>query len=743
MQEQEYIDPYDQAVDLPEEEPISEEQQQLELAEKLSGFATKLSSLASKTVRDRSNIEQRWLEDLRQYHGKYTEQETVRLQAADTAEIFVNITRNKTNSAEARLQDMLFPTDDRSWAIKPTPVLKMQQMPAQQMPGQQMPGQQMPGQQSLEKQADAAAESMQDEIDDQLLESRYQIKSRDSIHDSAVLGIGIIKGPVVIGQAKKRWETIEGVSQLVVEEKLNAAVERVDPWNYYPDMSAGCVNDAEFQFEKHRMTSRQLREFAKLPGVIGEQVKQVYREGTGSNIAFDRQDELRTITGVNTIGKDNRFEIWEYHGPISKTELIDALEANNDLNLDEVDELHDEIDAVVFFSGNHILKVSINPLDTEEQPYSVFNWEKDDSSIFGFGVPYLMRNAQKVINTSWRMMLDNAGQAVADQVVINRDLITPADGKWTIGPKKTWFLTDKNRSVQEAFSVFETRSHQGEYANIFQMARQLADEETNLPLIAQGEQSSGSTNTSSGIAMLMNSANIVLRRAVKNWDDDITRPLITRFYDYNMQFNDKPEIKGDYCIEARGSSALLVREKQQESLMLFANLSATNPELMARRDWEGLDKEIAKALEVPYSNITLSDEVIQQNMEAAQQEQPADPMIEFKQQEMQIKQQELQLKAQSYERQSQKDSLEMQLRQYEVEQKFIFEKEKAIDAKELKIAELQSREGVENRRVMAKLKSDLTKDKTIRDTKAAEINNTMTEIRLKAQNLAAGHDTYG
>ena len=243
--------------------------------------------------------------------------------------------------------------------------------------------------------------------------------------------------------------------------------------------------------------------------------------------------------------------------------------------------------------------------------------------------------------------------------------------------------------------------------------------------------------------MLMNSANIVLRRAVKNWDDDITRPLITRFYDYNMQFNDKPEIKGDYCIEARGSSALLVREKQQESLMLFANLSATNPELMARRDWEGLDKEIAKALEVPYSNITLSDEVIQQNMEAAQQEQPADPMIEFKQQEMQIKQQELQLKAQSYERQSQKDSLEMQLRQYEVEQKFIFEKEKAIDAKELKIAELQSREGVENRRVMAKLKSDLTKDKTIRDTKAAEINNTMTEIRLKAQNLAAGHDTYG
>jgi hypothetical protein len=712
MQEQEFIGQYDQDVDLPEEEAQSEEEYQLELAERLSGFATKLTLLASKTVRDRSNIEQRWIEDLRQYHGKYTETEAAKLKAADTAEIFVNITRNKTNAAEARLQDMLFPTDDRSWAIKPTPVPSMSKPQPQQAPQQMeqqdpnQPQPQQPLEVSEEKRADAAAEAMQEEIDDQLLESRYQIKSRDCIHDSALLGTGIIKGPIVIGKSKKRWVTEEGVSQLVMDEALGAAAVRVNPWNYYPDMSAGCLEDAEFQFEQHRMTGRQLRSFAKIPGVIQEQVKKVYREGTGASIAHDRQDELRTITGVNTIGKDNRFEIWEYHGPISKSELLDAMEASGDINEDDMGELNDEVDAVVFFSGNHILKVSINPLDSEEQPYSVFNWEKDDSSIFGFGVPYLMRNPQKVINTSWRMMLDNAGQAVTDQIVINKELITPSDGKWTMGPKKTWFMNDKNRSVQEAFSVFETRSHQADYANIFQMARQLADEETNLPLIAQGTQSQGETKTSSGMSMLMNSANIVLRRAVKNWDDDITRPLINRFYDYNMQFTDKPEIKGDYCIEARGSSALLVREKQQESLMLFANLSASNPELMARRDWEGLDKEMAKALEVPYTNITLSDDQIKQNKDAANN-QPGDPMLEFKKQEIELKGQEYQLKVQAHERQGQKDSLEMQLRQYEVEQKWVLEKEKAIDAKELKIAELQSREGTENQKIAAKLQGDL------------------------------------
>ena len=222
-------------------------------------------------------------------------------------------------------------------------------------------------------------------------------------------------------------------------------------------------------------------------------------------------------------------------------------------------------------------------MDSDDRPFAVFNWEKDESSIFGFGVPCLMRSAQKVINASWRMMMDNAGLSVADQLVINKELLYPADGSWDMTPKKIWYLRDKTRSVQEAFSSFSTPSHQVELANIFSMARQLADEETNLPLIAQGEMGPHTTKTSSGMAMLMNSSNIVLRKAVKNWDDDITRPLITRFYDWNMQYNEKAEIKGDFSIEARGSGALLVREKQQENLMIYSNLSMAIPEFQAQR----------------------------------------------------------------------------------------------------------------------------------------------------------------
>ena len=55
------------------------------------------------------------------------------------------------------------------------------------------------------------------------------------------------------------------------------------------------------------------------------------------------------------------------------------------------------------------------------------------------GVLRLMRDSQAALNAAWRMTLDNAGLAVAPQVVINREQITPGD-VLTITPNKVWFV---------------------------------------------------------------------------------------------------------------------------------------------------------------------------------------------------------------------------------------------------------------------------------------------------------------
>ena len=579
---------------------------------------------------------------------------------------------------------------------------------------------------------------METEIADQLNESRYQQKARDIIHDACQLGTGVVKGPVIVGRTKKRWDTMpDGSSVLQIIEALEPAVERIDPWDFFPDMSARTVEEAEFIFERRRLTKKQLREFAKLPGILVDQVRELLKsEAKSTHVARNHVDDLRAITGISSVGGSAMYEVWEYHGPISKAELMDALHMSGDTSMmeEEIDELDDEIQGVVFFSGSHVLRVQLNPMDTYECPYSVFNWEKDESTVFGFGVPYLMRSPQKVINSSWRMMIDNSGLSVADQVVVNREIVSPADGEWSLTPKKLWYLRDKTRNVNEAFATFSTPSHQQELANVFTMARQLADEETNLPLIAQGEQSNHITKTSSGMAMLMNSANIVLRRAVKNWDDDITRPLITRFYDWNMQYSEDSNVKGDFNIDARGSGALLVREKQQENLMIYANISAGNPELMMRRDWEGIDREIAKALEVPYWNITKTDAEIEEMKQAAAQ-QGMPPEMQIKQAELQLKQQELQMEAQMQQAKFQADQ---QIQQSKAQ----LEQMKLQQEREIKMAELAAKAQMTEKQLMARAQIDSAKIQTDREKAAGDLAIKRTTTQLQAQNLANGRDTF-
>ena len=728
------------------------EDYELEIAERLHVFASRLQRIASEQVGKRSQIEQRWLNDIRQYHGEYAADEAAELSRNKGSQVFVNITRNKTNAAEARLQDMLFPTDDRNFGIYPTPIPELDSMAKQEPQTAEEVGP-VEVARRIQNNAEQAASMMQDVIDDQLVESRYHIKARDVIHDACQLGTAVIKGPIIIGRTKKRWDSMpDGMSVLQVVESLAPTVERVDPWDFFPDMSAKTIAEAEFVFERRRLSKKQLRDMAKLPGILVSQLKEVVRAGVKtSHIAKDFTDDIRNITGINTVGEGNKYEIWEYHGPISKSELIDAMALTDESEYNEIetDELDDEIEATVFFCGNNVLKVALNPMDSDERPYSAFNWEKDESSIFGFGVPCLMRNPQKVINASWRMMMDNAGLSVADQIVVNKEIVSPADGSWDMAPKKVWNLVDKTRSVGEAFASFSTPSHQTELGNIFNMARQLADEETNLPLIAQGEMAPHMTKTSSGMAMLMNSSNIVLRKAVKNWDDDITRPLITRFYDWNMQFSDRPEVKGDFSIEARGSGALLVREKQQENLMIYSNISMQNPEYFKRRDWAELDREIAKSLEVPYEQITITETEIAEaeaaEVEAAQAaagQMPPDPAMQKLQLEAELAQAKLQIEQQKLELDAQYKAASLQMSGQEMQLDYQLEKEKMEQKERMEMSGLTAKYQMSEKNRQTGYATAQERNKTERDKAAAQTNVKLTEAQLKAQNIRNRFDTF-
>ena len=718
--------------------------EEIKREEDLQVLGSKLHRLAQDQVSARQMIETRWLADLRQYHGEYTPQELDRMEGRSS--VYVNITRNKTRAAISRLADMLLPADDRNYGIKPTPIPETSAL----VPDEEK--------QAAKEGADEAARAMEEQIADDFEEARYYAHTRDIIEDACIYGTGVLKGPTIVNRTRQAWSTDPqtGQSALEIQQEYRPSVERVDPWDFFPDMSAQSMDEAEFVFERKLINRKQLRELAELPGVMLDQLRQAMEdEDSQGHIANDRRDELREITGVDTVSTAKRWELWEYWGPLDKDELrVAGVEVDDDPLV--------EYTGSVLMVGNKVVKASLNPLDSCAIPYSVFNWEADGSSIFGFGVPYLMRQPQKVTNAAWRMMMDNAAVSAGPQIIVNKRAVTPADGDWQINRMKVWQATG-DVPVDQAFGVYNINSNQGDLSAIFQMAQQLADTETNLPILLQGEGTSGGpgASTATGMQMLMNNSNIVLRSAVKNFDDGVTVPTVRRFYDFHMAYTDRPEIKGDFDTVAKGTSVLIAREEQQEKLMMLAQLAGSNPEFARMTDWQAMYKEILRTMSVSADNVTIDDEELEQQ----QEQQGPDTETQLKMQELQIKQAEQQLKQQQAELDAQKSAQEMQLKsqqqQFEQQHKAAqlqTEQEKArleIALKEgVTLAELEQKAGLESQKLEAEMQKTAAelqaqreqtaaKMQTERDKAAAELADKQAERAARERNQSMGFDSYG
>jgi len=738
-----------------DEQMNPDEAEQIKREEDLNMLGVKLDRLAQEQVSARQQIETRWLQDLRQYHGEYTPDEQSRMERNKSSRVFVNITRNKTRAAIARMSDMLLPNDDTNFGLKATPVPAMskaggmmqadQQTPGQSpdMMGQGLPqdgqpinGGHMPGMTpepepaDEQAKADEAARAMQQQIEDDFAEANYNAHARDVIQDACLLGTGVFKGPTVVNRTRRAWMTDPQTGQSVMEiqTELRAGLERVDPWDAFPDMSASSMSEAEFFFERKLLNRKQMRELADLPGVMLNQLRKAMEDDEGRHIAEDRRHQLREITGVDTVTNDRKYELWEYWGPLDKDELRAC-------GCDDIeDDPLIEYTGCVLMVGGHVIKAAINPLETGDLPYSVFNWEEDGASIFGFGVPYLMRQPQKVVNAAWRMMMDNAGISAGPQIVLKKRSVVPQDGDWTLRSNKVWLDTGEE-PVDSAFATYQINNNQGDLFAIFEAAQRLADTETNLPILLQGEGVGvgPGSKTLGGMQMLMNNSNIVLRSATKNFDDGVTAPLVRRFYDYHMMYTDRPEIKGDFDIVAKGTSVLIAREEQQEKLLSLSQVAGNNPIFAELTNWAGLYREILRTLQVPVDSVAYTDEEMARKAQKKGDEPDPDTQIKIK--ELQIKEQELQLKTQEQQFEQQFKVAELQTKQEKDRMDLAYKEG-------ITMAELEAKVGMHSQSLEAEMQKTAATLATQRQTKAAELSDSQNERLARQRNQNMGFDSY-
>lgn len=643
---------------------------------RLMDIVARMRGEAEKRVSRRKPYEDQWVIDAMQYHGIYEGRTATRIAKLNGSTVNINQTGPKTDALTARLQDLLFSNDERNWEITPTKVPTLTEaariaaqktvefaQQAEQAAAQGDPAAAAKAQADADaaaqvkktldaqkSEAAARAERMADVIEDQLSESQYHAAMRDMIEQAAKFGTGVCKGPITGDRVRKGWKKTEtGEYALEMSEGYETpAIRWVDLWSFFPDMDVADVRKGNGVYERHLYNARDLRKLAMLPGFDRDAIARLIRGKPKDNMPQSVVD-LRNIHSATADGRlsdttGNVYTVWEYTGPLDLDDVeILASAMNDDATLAEIEaDPLAEMQVIVWFCGDELLKFAIYPYDSMECLYSVFNLRKDEYSVFGRGIPYIMRDAQAVLNAAWRAMMDNAALGSGPLLFVDRKAFRDQTGAFEMRPRGVYeFDGDDRPSTIPPVLPVNIPMNQVELANIIVLAQRFIDEVTAMPAIAQGELGAERPETAHGTSMRMNAAAIPYKRIVKNFDDDVTVPNIRRFYDWNMQFNPREDIKGDHEVVARGSSVLLVREMQAGALgSIMANFS-THPVFGVMMDAQKAFRQFLMAVNVRPDDLMLPRDEIEavvakQAAQAAQQQQQA---MQMQQMAMQAKQQ--------------------------------------------------------------------------------------------------------
>lgn len=573
------------------------------------------------SARESSGIEQQWIEDEEHYAGiddanrnehrnswrtKPPGQAFVQVKGTTRSTVFPNITRPYVDAAAARIADMLLPTDDRSWSLKPTPIPDLVSIAEGTIPPdiqKQLAAPTAAGlpdktaiakatealvAQAQQEQEDARkkAEKAEKRIEDWNVEGQWHAEVRRVIEDGARCGSGVLKGPFpikrkivalvdvgkdgapagapsvlerLVGGIKKMFGHAQAIAKaLIVKEEIKPTSKRVNFWDFYPDGSCGDnIHNGAYTWERDRLTERKLLDLkGGKGGYIDSQIDACIEEGAKKAIATQVAHPDQYLDD----SEDKRFEIWYFHGFVGKEDLLAA-------GCDCAENKHPQIPAMIAMVNNRVIKAALNPLDSGDFPYDIMPWQRKDGMPWGDGVGRQGRTAQRIVTGATRHLMDNGGLSAGPQVVIQQGSITPADGKMEITPRKIWYwgeeATDKG-DVKKAMHFFTIESAQKELMEIIQFGMKLMEDSTGLPMLLQGQQGKA-PDTVGGMTLLNNNASAVLRRLARTFDDCITEPHIRRYYTWLLQYGEDDE-KGDFQIDARGSSALVERDMQSQQM---------------------------------------------------------------------------------------------------------------------------------------------------------------------------------
>ena len=615
----------------------------------------------------RGNDEERWLRSYRNYRGLYSSD--VQFTEAEKSRVFVKVTKTKTLAAYGQIVDVLFASNKFPLSVEPTElpegVVKDVHFDPKEPPqlkgdtslsspyGYAGDGKELPAgatgtslQDKLgplqEKLSDidgikegagttptsvtfspamVAAKGMEKKIHDQLEESGANKHLRSTSFEMALFGTGVMKGPFAVDKEYPNWNEAGDYEPTF---KTVPQVSHVSVWNFYPDPDANNMDEAQYVVERHKMSRSQLRSLKRRPHFREQVIEEAIQDG--ENYTKESwEDDLADYAPEHGV---ERYEVLEYWGMCD----IDMLEEQG-VEVPKELQNFEEVQINAWICNGKLLRMVLNPFKPAKIPYVAAPYELNPYSFFGVGIAENMDDTQTLMNGFMRMAVDNA--VLSGNMLIEVDETNLVPGQdLSVYPGKIF----RRQGGAPGQAIFGTKfpNVSNENLQLFDKARQLADESTGLPSFSHGQTGvTGVGRTASGISMLMNAASGSIKTVIKNVDDYLLRPLGEGLFRFNMQFDYDPEIRGDLEVKARGTESLMANEVRSQRLMQFLQV-ASNPALAPFAKFQYVIREIAKSLDLDPEKVTnnMNDAAIQAEL-MKQFQKPAEEMPQMMPQQQQ------------------------------------------------------------------------------------------------------------
>jgi len=588
-----------------EEENLLAIGQQVEIVKmSLAGHLRKAWEAAK---RNKIDIEQQILSNLRMVSGEYDPNKLTSIREFGGSESYANYTQTKWRNAHAQISEFL---DEIPFDIEPTPKPELgeklenqlienfvqnaiEQITQQAQQGGEEPNSDyilsmiekaMPDVKAGAKKvimdyAKEKAQDMKEQIHEQLVEGDWY-DVIEKITPDVFLKCGILKGPIRRKEPRRKVKFREdGIPEIYYEKEIIPQYERRSALDIYPGPGVTSFQKGYF-FDRLRYTPVDIQGFLGLPGFDDNEIRAVLEE------ARQPGSKLREWTMIDVdraeAEKNDPTMIWdwdeidclEYHGPVQGRMLQ---EWSPKLKEKAPDEDH-FYDVEGYLIGGHVIKAVLNQNPLGERNYSKCSFINLPDSFFGIGLPEVIQDLQGAINSCLRALCNNVGMASGPQVTVDESVLSEFE-KGEMTPWKRWWVKygeNVSRGTIKAIEFYQPTLIASQLVETIKFLMALCDEMT-IPAYSHGNaQVGGAGTTASGFSMFQTASSKGMKLVLKNMDRYIIEDSIHRQFDYNMDRKKFVGLVGSMRIIPKGVRSLIAKEQQANRQTELYNIAVAS-----------------------------------------------------------------------------------------------------------------------------------------------------------------------